>query len=96
MDDTTGPPRLTRLTFHGPLSEDRAARMIRRLTAQAGPTAPTTVLDIGCGWGEAAVLGQSQPQMPFLDDSGVRLHAEQRRVEKDHSEDRQGEPPGLK
>jgi SAM-dependent methyltransferase len=49
MDDSTAPPRLTRLTFHGPLSEDRAARMIRRLTAQA---APATVLDIGCGWGE--------------------------------------------
>ncbi|MEY9945984.1 cyclopropane-fatty-acyl-phospholipid synthase family protein [Kitasatospora sp. GAS1066B] len=49
MDDTTAPPRLTRLTFHGPLSEDRAARMIRRLSAQA---TPVTVLDIGCGWGE--------------------------------------------
>jgi len=52
MNDTTAPPRLTRLTFHGPLSEDRAARMIRRLTAHVAPTAPTTVLDIGCGWGE--------------------------------------------
>ncbi|WP_407560697.1 SAM-dependent methyltransferase [Streptomyces sp. 184] len=52
MDDATSPPRLTRLTFHGPLSEDRAARMIRRLSAQATPTAPMSVLDIGCGWGE--------------------------------------------
>ncbi|WP_079071065.1 SAM-dependent methyltransferase [Streptomyces yokosukanensis] len=52
MDDTTAPPRLTRLTFHGPLSDDRAARMIRRLTAHVTPTAPTSVLDIGCGWGE--------------------------------------------
>ncbi|MGW3495976.1 SAM-dependent methyltransferase [Streptomyces sp. NPDC001020] len=54
MDDTitTAPPRLTRLTFHGPLSEDRATRMMRRLTDRAVPTAPTTVLDIGCGWGE--------------------------------------------
>ncbi|MER6291115.1 SAM-dependent methyltransferase [Streptomyces sviceus] len=52
MDDTTSPPRLTRLTFHGPLSEDRAARMIRRLSAHATPTAPMSVLDIGCGWGE--------------------------------------------
>ncbi|GAB7028838.1 class I SAM-dependent methyltransferase [Streptomyces sp. NPDC021749] len=52
MDHTTGPPRLTRLTFHGPLSEDRAARMIRRLSAEATLTAPTSVLDIGCGWGE--------------------------------------------
>ncbi|MFE1176392.1 SAM-dependent methyltransferase [Streptomyces sp. NPDC058773] len=53
MDATTGPPRLTRLTFHGPLSEGRAARMIHRLTAPAAdPTAPMSVLDIGCGWGE--------------------------------------------
>ncbi|MEV0480447.1 class I SAM-dependent methyltransferase [Streptomyces sp. NPDC050508] len=43
-----GPPRLTRLTFHGPLSEERAARIVRRLTAAA----PRTVLDLGCGWGE--------------------------------------------
>ncbi|MFE6620679.1 SAM-dependent methyltransferase [Streptomyces sp. NPDC008086] len=47
MTDTT-PPRLTRLTFHGPLSETRADRLVHRLTRPA----PTTVLDIGCGWGE--------------------------------------------
>lgn len=53
MDDTTttAPPRLTRLTFHGPLSEDRVARMIRRIVDHA-PAPPATVLDIGCGWGE--------------------------------------------
>jgi len=42
------PPRLTRLTFHGPLSEARAARLAGRLTR----TRPATVLDLGCGWGE--------------------------------------------
>lgn len=42
------PPRLTRLTFHGPLSEARAARLVARLAE----TRPSTVLDIGCGWGE--------------------------------------------
>ncbi|MFI7315435.1 SAM-dependent methyltransferase [Streptomyces venezuelae] len=42
------PPRLTRLTFHGPLSEARAQRIVERLAA-AGPR---TVLDLGCGWGE--------------------------------------------
>ncbi|MGC9542036.1 SAM-dependent methyltransferase [Streptomyces sp. UG1] len=42
------PPRLTRLTFHGPLSEPRATTLVQRLTR----TDPTTVLDIGCGWGE--------------------------------------------
>ncbi len=50
MDSTAGtaPPRLTRLTFHGPLSEERAARMIDRLAR----TEPRSILDIGCGWGE--------------------------------------------
>jgi SAM-dependent methyltransferase len=42
------PPRLTKLTFHGPLSEARAARIVARLTANR----PGSVLDIGCGWGE--------------------------------------------
>ncbi len=44
----TNPPRLTRLTFHGPLSEARADKLVQRLTR----TRPATVLDIGCGWGE--------------------------------------------
>ncbi|MFI6009447.1 SAM-dependent methyltransferase [Streptomyces sp. NPDC051243] len=52
MTDTTAitghPPRLTRLTFHGPLSESRANAIVQRLTR----TNPRTVLDIGCGWGE--------------------------------------------
>ncbi|WP_225795106.1 SAM-dependent methyltransferase [Streptomyces aculeolatus] len=65
MYHSSSPPRLTRLTFHGPLSEDRAVRMIRRLSAPpvpaspaspddapGSPTAPASVLDIGCGWGE--------------------------------------------
>jgi SAM-dependent methyltransferase len=42
------PPRLTRLTFHGPLSEARAARLVTRLAR----IRPATVLDVGCGWGE--------------------------------------------
>jgi cyclopropane fatty-acyl-phospholipid synthase-like methyltransferase len=45
---TANPPRLTRLTFHGPLSEARAGNLVRRLTR----TDPVTVLDIGCGWAE--------------------------------------------
>jgi cyclopropane fatty-acyl-phospholipid synthase-like methyltransferase len=48
MTDDDLPPRLTRLTFHGPLSEARAARLVGRLTR----TCPATVLDLGCGWGE--------------------------------------------
>jgi SAM-dependent methyltransferase len=39
---------MTRLTFHGPLSEGRAARIVARLAR----TSPATVLDLGCGWGE--------------------------------------------
>lgn len=46
--NTDGPPRLSRLTFHSPLSEERAERMIRRLAANG----PSSVLDIGCGWGQ--------------------------------------------
>ena len=48
MTDTELPPSLTRLTFHGPLSEARAARLVARLTRNS----PRTVLDIGSGWGE--------------------------------------------
>ncbi|MGK5557047.1 SAM-dependent methyltransferase [Actinomadura kijaniata] len=42
------PPRLGSLTFHGPLSADRAGRLVVRLAG----VSPATVLDIGCGWGE--------------------------------------------
>jgi cyclopropane fatty-acyl-phospholipid synthase-like methyltransferase len=48
MTDTELPPSLTQLTFHGPLSEARAARLVARLTRNS----PRTVLDIGSGWGE--------------------------------------------
>ena len=48
MTDDDLPPRLTRLTFHGPLSEARATRIVARLAR----THPATVLDLGCGWGE--------------------------------------------
>ncbi|MGA4842341.1 SAM-dependent methyltransferase [Streptomyces sp. G45] len=51
---STDVPRLTRLTFHGPLSQARADRIaaraaeaLLRRTGGAG-----TVLDLGCGWGE--------------------------------------------
>ena len=44
MADTELPPSLTQLTFHGPLSEARAARLVARLTRNHPRT--------GCGWGE--------------------------------------------
>lgn len=71
MDDTAGPPRMTRLAFHGPLSEDRAARMIRRLADQTDATA---VLDIGCGWGEFML--RLLEAMPAAAGIGIDLNEE--------------------
>jgi SAM-dependent methyltransferase len=48
MPADDAPPRLTRLAFHGPLSEPRAARLVARLARKR----PASVLDLGCGWGE--------------------------------------------
>ncbi|APY88596.1 class I SAM-dependent methyltransferase [Streptomyces alfalfae] len=64
------PPRLASLTFHGPFSEARAERLVGRLAA----TAPRTVLDIGCGWGELLlrVLGAA----PGATGVGVDLNGE--------------------
>jgi SAM-dependent methyltransferase len=42
------PDGLSQLAFHGPMSEARAAQ----LTARLARTSPSTILDIGCGWGE--------------------------------------------
>ncbi|MGW5862511.1 SAM-dependent methyltransferase [Streptomyces sp. NPDC055239] len=60
MTEITGPdlpPRLTGLTFHGPLSEARAARIVARVAPGTGTDTDTdtgisSVLDVGCGWGE--------------------------------------------
>ena len=48
MTNAELPIGLTRLAFHGPLSEARAVRFVDRLTRAE----PATVLDIGSGWGE--------------------------------------------
>ncbi|MFD7459609.1 MULTISPECIES: SAM-dependent methyltransferase [unclassified Streptomyces] len=48
VPEAGGPPRLSRLTFHNPLSEARAATLVGRLSALS----PATVLDLGCGWAE--------------------------------------------
>jgi cyclopropane fatty-acyl-phospholipid synthase-like methyltransferase len=42
------PAHMTRLAFHGPLSQARATWLIERLSRAN----PGTILDIGCGWGE--------------------------------------------
>ncbi|MEW1865231.1 methyltransferase [Streptomyces sp. NPDC088194] len=70
-DDQSTPPRLTRLTFHGPLSEARATRIIDRL---AGTAPPGTVLDIGCGWG--AFMLRLLEAVPGATGIGIDLNAE--------------------
>jgi len=67
---TSALPRLTRLTFHGPLSAARADAVVRRLTANR----PRTVLDIGCGWGE--LLLRILAAVPDATGTGVDVNAE--------------------
>ncbi|WP_329624833.1 class I SAM-dependent methyltransferase [Streptomyces sp. NBC_01255] len=64
------PPRLGSLTFHGPLSEARATRMIERLAAEQ----PADVLDIGCGWGE--LLLRALENTPGAKGIGIDINAE--------------------
>ncbi|WP_418955638.1 SAM-dependent methyltransferase [Streptomyces tritici] len=64
------PPRLGSLTFHGPLSEQRSARMIERLAGAS----PATVLDIGCGWGE--LLLRVLDAVPGATGVGLDINAE--------------------
>ncbi|MFD9032326.1 SAM-dependent methyltransferase [Streptomyces sp. NPDC059567] len=70
MTDNDLPPRLGSLTFHGPLSEARATRMIERLAADS----PATVLDIGCGWGE--LLMRVLEAAPGSTGVGIDINAE--------------------
>jgi SAM-dependent methyltransferase len=65
-----GPPRLTRLTFHGPLSEARASTLVRRLSAHS----PGTVLDLGCGWAE--LLLRVLAAAPDATGTGVDVNGE--------------------
>jgi cyclopropane fatty-acyl-phospholipid synthase-like methyltransferase len=69
MSNDDQPPRMTRLTFHGPLSEARAARIVERLTR----THPATVLDLGCGWGE--LLLRILDASPGAGGTGIDLDA---------------------
>ncbi|MFF3163696.1 SAM-dependent methyltransferase [Streptomyces sp. NPDC003273] len=70
MTDDDGPPRLTRLSFHGPLSDARATALVRRLAAAR----PRTVLDIGCGWGE--LLLRVLEAVPGARGTGVDVNGE--------------------
>ncbi|WP_031013775.1 methyltransferase [Streptomyces sp. NRRL F-5727] len=68
--DAPLPPRLGSLTFHGPLSEERAESLVRRI-ADAGPA---DVLDIGCGWGE--LLLRVLDAVPGAKGIGIDINAE--------------------
>ncbi|MGW2560979.1 SAM-dependent methyltransferase [Streptomyces sp. NPDC001514] len=70
MSETDLPPRLTRLTFHGPFSEVRAAG----LTARLARLDPTSILDIGCGWGE--LLLRVLEAAPGATGVGIDINAE--------------------
>ncbi len=58
------------LTFHGPLSEERAASLIRTLEPLDG----AHVLDLGCGWAE--FLLRTLEVVPTATGTGVDLSAE--------------------
>ncbi|MFE6667578.1 SAM-dependent methyltransferase [Streptomyces sp. NPDC057697] len=70
MTEADLPPRLTGLTFHGPLSEARATRIVDRLRRAA----PARVLDIGCGWGE--LMLRVLDAVPGATGTGIDLNAE--------------------
>ncbi|AWS48657.1 cyclopropane-fatty-acyl-phospholipid synthase family protein [Streptosporangium sp. 'caverna'] len=67
----TNPPSLgtgTKLDFHGPLSAERADR----LTADLAAAKPSTVLDLGCGWGR--LLLRVLEAVPEAHGTGVDIH----------------------
>jgi cyclopropane fatty-acyl-phospholipid synthase-like methyltransferase len=68
-DDAALPLPLSKLTFHGPLSEARAARIVARLVANC----PGSVLDIGCGWGE--LMLRVLAAAPQATGTGLDTHA---------------------
>ena len=77
---TAVPPRAGarfRLTFHGPLSEERAVRFVGELAART----PATVLDIGCGWGE--LMLRILAAVPDASGTGVDIDGEDIRRARD-------------
>jgi SAM-dependent methyltransferase len=54
VTDPAGLSTYARLTFHGPLSAERADRLAAELAAGG----PRTVADYGCGWGELLLDGR--------------------------------------
>ena len=64
------PPRLHSLEFHNPLSPERAQRLVERLARSR----PSTVLDIGSGWG--ALLLRLLDAVPGATGVGIDVNAE--------------------
>ncbi|KAL2134927.1 hypothetical protein VTI74DRAFT_10420 [Chaetomium olivicolor] len=56
MDDDFAEARYARLTWNAPLSESHADELLDRL--QLSP--PTTIVDLGCGWGELLLRAASR------------------------------------
>ncbi|GAA1487512.1 SAM-dependent methyltransferase [Brachybacterium sacelli] len=57
------------LTFNSPLSDERAARLVRQLAASA----PSDILDVGCGWAE--LLLSLLDAVPDARGRGLDVHA---------------------
>ncbi|SHM88401.1 SAM-dependent methyltransferase [Cryptosporangium aurantiacum] len=74
MPDTTAPPRLRSLEFHSPLSPERAQRLVDRLVDRLAPAEPSTVLDVGSGWG--ALLLRLLDAAPGATGVGIDLNAD--------------------
>jgi SAM-dependent methyltransferase len=68
VTDPSGFGSGSRLTFHGPLSDERADRLAAELTALG----PETVVDYGCGWGE--LLLRVLSAAPSARGLGVDIH----------------------
>lgn len=65
------PPKFgaaTRLRFHGPLSAERANRLIAELAVRG----PASVVDYGCGWGE--FLARVLAAVPGACGTGIDIH----------------------
>ena len=68
MADPSGFGSGTRLTFHGPLSTERADRLAAELAAGT----PADVVDYGCGWGE--LLLRVLEAAPGANGVGIDIH----------------------
>ena len=68
MTDASGYGSGKRLTFHGPLSTERADRLAADLAASG----PASVVDYGCGWGE--FLLRALEAAPQANGVGIDIH----------------------